>query len=129
MDVLLHADIFFYKIFQPYVHTEGNGPLEQPRKFLHIQAAQIDVVEIPAETLVVGGVKIFLSGEMLLQIFPHLTGGHGPLPGPVVSRNHAALMPEKQTANFVRRSVHVEYHADTLLLLCGALLHFQYNGG
>ena len=128
MDILLHADVFFYKIFQPDIHAEGNRPFEQTREFLHIQAAQVDVVEVPAEALVIGCIKVLLFGKMLLQIFPHLAGGHGALPGPVIPRNHAALMPEEQTANFIGGGVHVKDHADALLLLRGALLHFQHDG-
>ena len=72
VDVLLHADVFFYKILQFYIHAEGDGPLKQQGEFLRIQSSQISVIQHPAEPFVVGGCKVFLLVEMLLQIGFHL---------------------------------------------------------
>ena len=53
VDVLLRADIFLYEILQMDVHAEGYGALEQSGEFFHVQAAQIHIVQVPAEPFVV----------------------------------------------------------------------------
>ncbi len=60
MDVLLHADVFFYKILQFDVHSEWDGPLEEKGEFFRVQAPQVGIVEYAAESLVVGGQEIIL---------------------------------------------------------------------
>ena len=53
VDVLLHADVFLHEILQADVHAEGDGTLEQPGEFFHVQTAQIHVVQVSAEPFVV----------------------------------------------------------------------------
>ena len=39
MDILLHTNIFFHKIFQLDIHLKRDCTLKQPWKFFHIQPA------------------------------------------------------------------------------------------
>ena len=68
MNVLLHADILFYEILQLDIHAEGNCALEQPGEFLHIQPAQVNIVQIPAEPFIIGGIEPFVPGKIVLQV-------------------------------------------------------------
>ena len=62
VDILLHADIFFYKFLQLDVHAERNRTFKQQRELFRVQAAQINIIELFAETLVVGTEIAFFFG-------------------------------------------------------------------
>ena len=91
VDVLLHADIFLHEILQADVHAEGDGALEQSGEFFHVKAAQIHLVQVPAEPLVIGGGKPFVLREIPVHPGLQLRGGHGAdLSGVFFHRKRAA---------------------------------------
>ena len=67
MDILLHADIFFYKILQLDIHAEWDRTLKQKREFFRIQTTQIDIIKLFAKTFIMGTKITFLPGKAFHQ--------------------------------------------------------------
>ncbi len=140
VDILLRADIFFHKFFQLDVHAERNSPLKQKRKFLRIQAAQIDVIKLFSKPLVVGTEVKFFFGKGVPKPLLHLLRRHGTAHGsassplfshlfyPVLMVRYRAPVPEKHPGDLIGIGLHIEDHADTLTLSRVGPLKLQDDG-
>ena len=129
MDILLHTDIFLHELFQPDIHPERDSAFEKPGELLHIQAPQIDIIQIPAEPFVIGGIKPFLTGQVFLQVIFKLSDRHGASGGPVTIFRNSSFMPEEQAADFIGGGVHIKNHTHTFLFPASCLFQFQRDGG
>ena len=128
MDILLHADVFFYKILQFDIHPEWYRPLKKQGEFFLIKAAQIYIVEKPAEPLIMGGIKTLFFSIGTQQLLLHLRDGHGAPLCPVVVLPQRPFMPEKLSRDFIGSRLHVKYNADTLAFLRVRLFQLQNDG-
>ena len=129
MDVLLHTDIFLHKIFQPYIHLKRDGAPEKPRKLLHIQPAQIGIIELAPESFIAGTAVKFLLGKCALQILTNFRSCQAAPVRPVVVFQKSPGMPEKQPPNLIGGSLHIKNNAHALLFLAPCLHKFQDNSG
>ena len=84
MNILLHADIFLHEVLQPAVHLKRNRTLKQHRKLLHVQSAQVDVVESAPEGLIPGCRIEIRPFEAASQVFLNLLRGHNSPVYPVI---------------------------------------------
>ena len=60
VDILFHTDIFLHELFQTDIHAKRYGTFEKPGEFLHIQAAQVHIIQIPAEPFIIRCTEPFL---------------------------------------------------------------------
>ena len=95
VNILLHTDVFLYKVLQPDIHAERNRPLKEQRKPLLIQPPQINFIQLPAESLVARSKIILIFRIMSRQIFFHLINRHCPVPRAVKRRKQRTPVPEK----------------------------------
>ena len=129
MDILLHADVFFYKILQFDIHSEWDGPLEEKGEFFRVQAPQVGIVEYAAESLVVGGQEIILPAVIRLKIVFYFHDGHGPFPAPVAIFPHGSFVPEETAGYLIGGCLHIKDNSHTLALARIASFQLQHNGG
>ena len=66
MNILLHANIFFHKIFQFNIHFKWNRTFEKSWEFLRIQSAKINIVHLAAESLIARSTVKLLRRERTL---------------------------------------------------------------
>ena len=76
MNVLLHTDVFFHKIFELDIHFKWDRAFKQSWEFLHIKTAKIDVIHLFSKSLVAcSKIEIFFF-EVFLHIFAEFRNCH-----------------------------------------------------
>ena len=127
MDILLHANVFFHKVFQPDVHLKRDRTFEQTGEFLSVQSPQINVVKLPPESFIARSVIKLIRRKRPLQIFPHFHRRQAPPVRAILVFKQTARVPEKETADLICRSLHIEHNADALFFPRIRPFQFQHD--